>query len=510
VSEPIEKNQRWLSIGSIDANPIDTPSNNNLFKIVDEGPIQNMLDAEENNQNQDLFIDKWSYSNNRRDRETIKSTPRIKEVLPEFGYPQRSGRIKIKKIRSENDRSNSNEIKDNVTFSDRDIGSSSKRSSFKIKLPKKYSAKKNSSYLVLSSSNSSRSKSKKRIGLALTMNPISSANFKYAIGNLPIKVSRDDDMLFSFRNQIMSNRECQSTLPESINSKHGKITYLMANLEDNIGQFFQDFKKDVSNFIEIEDDATSSKNDSSTELNVKGSNSLHDGYIDDSEENSLVTLLDINDQFDIIDDKSEEHVEHDQDCNKSNQSNENIDHTNKSIDSEKSVPAHKNHEPSLNFATIDPLKISKSSTTPKSRKRIKPLISNCKSAKSTHSKKQSKSKGQQISKTADRKIRKMLNNEKDSKKRVSKFSKQNISSVSLNQCSTSRNPSKQGKATSVSANRPYVKKSNILHTAKGSNSCIMGKPRQISSYRAPQSLRIKRDENSRLDENDLFKKTSPS
>lgn len=36
---------------------------------------------------------------------------------------------------------------------------------------------------------------------------------------------------------------------------------------------------------------------------------------------------------------------------------------------------------------------------------------------------------------------------------------------------TSRNPNYQGKATSVSANRPYLKKSHILHPSKGSNSC---------------------------------------
>ncbi len=78
------------------------------------------------------------------------------------------------------------------------------------------------------------------------MNPISNNNFKYAIGNLPIKVSRDDDMLFSFRNQVVTNRSIKesdtSQLPESINSRHGEITYLLTSLEDRMSSFIEGFK----------------------------------------------------------------------------------------------------------------------------------------------------------------------------------------------------------------------------------------------------------------------------
>ena len=54
----------------------------------------------------------------------------------------------------------------------------------------------------------------------------------------------------------------------------------------------------------------------------------------------------------------------------------------KSSEPKQSMSSNKNIESSLNFKTIDPLKISKSSTTPKSQnKKIKPQISILKSAK---------------------------------------------------------------------------------------------------------------------------------
>jgi hypothetical protein len=220
----------------------------------------------------------------------------------------------------------------------------------------------------------------------------------------------------------------------------------------------------------------------------------------------------------------------------------------KSIEPKKSMSMHKNHGPSLNFTTIDPSKISKSSTTPKSRgKKIKPQVPILKSAKSTRatihsSKKSSKSKNQQqhISKTADRKIRKMLNtegNKSAGSKRLGRISKKSMDRVGSNpndkssgpflitspnnsngggvikffslKKNSSRNTGKQGKFASVSANRPYVKKSNILHTSKGSSSGrldVSSKSqnnrkggRQISFYPAPQSLRIKRDEEPRIE-----------
>lgn len=274
---PDERKQKAVSIGPMEVQPYDKLSSQNLFKIVDDGSIQNMLDAEENDQSADEAKDI-----------EVKSTPRITEFLPDFGCQKDHARLKIKKIRSENDRSNSNEVKDKVAFSERSIRSSSIRSSFEIKLSKKCSAKKNPNYPILSSSNSSRSKSKKRLGLALTMNPISTTNFKYAIGNLPIKVSRDDDMLFSFRNQVTTNRSAKENetdqLPEAINSKHGKITYLMANLEDNISQFFQDFKMDISELEDMENAFTCSKNDSISNANIEDDSS--DQYdLDDTNEN---------------------------------------------------------------------------------------------------------------------------------------------------------------------------------------------------------------------------------
>ena len=79
------------------------------------------------------------------------------------------------------------------------------------------------------------------------------------------------------------------------------------------------------------------------------------------------------------------------------------------------------------------MKISKSSTTPKSRaKKIKPQVSVIKSAKSTRatmhsSKKSSKSKAQNHkNKTSERKLRKMLSTEgskSGGRRRISRISK---------------------------------------------------------------------------------------
>jgi len=75
----------------------------------------------------------------------------------------------------------------------------------------------------------------------------------------------------------------------------------------------------------------------------------------------------------------------------------------------------------------------------------------------------------------------------------------------------SRNTKGKNKITSVSTNRCYVKRSNILHTSKESSSGRMDvssksqnnkKERQTSFYPAPQSLRIKREKESRLEENE--------
>lgn len=409
---------------------------------------------------------------------------------------------------------------------------------------------------ILSSSNSSRSKSKEKMSLALTMNPISTTNFKYAIGNLPIKVSRDDDMLFSFRNQVMTNRSIKDSetnqLPESINSRHGEITYLLTSLEDSIGTFLQGFKMCLDDVEGSSDDTDSEHLDHSYELDIKDNSTTHGHNIDEYEENSLVTLLDIRDNE--IDEQFDDFIDEEQ----FNERSKNEDKLNisdsiskaKSIEPLKNMGDIKNHESSLNFSTIDPMKIPKTSTTPKSRgKKIKPQISVLKSAKSTRvsmhsSKRSSKAKTQQhITKAADRKIRNMLSNEgsvSGGRRRVGRISKKSMDRICSNpnensggkflitspdnsnsgrgvikffslKKNESRNAKNKNKFTSVSTNRYYVKKSNILHTSKGSSSGRLDvssksqnnrKDKHISFYPAPQSLRIKRDDGSRLEENE--------
>ena len=210
---------------------------------------------------------------------------------------------------------------------------------------------------------------------------------------------------------------------------------------------------------------------------------------------------------------------------------------------------HKINEHSLNFTTLDPLKISKSSTTPKSRaKKIKPQISILKSAKNTRatmhsSKKSTKSKNtHQVAKTADRKNRKIMGTDEGKsagRRRVSRISKKSMDRVCSNpneksgrkffitspnnsnsgrgvikffslKKGSSRNNKTNDKLTSVSTNRPYVKKYNILHNSKGSSSgrlevsCKSQNNRKahLSFLPAPQSLRIKREDEPRLEEAD--------
>ena len=331
------------------------------------------------------------------------------------------------------------------------------------------------------------------------MNPISSTNFKYAIGNLPIKVSRDDDMLFSFRNQVVSNRSAKDNeldqLPESINSKHGQITYMLANLENNVSQFFTNFKMDIDELEDLENCLNSSRNDSSTRVNARDGISSQDEDLEDTDENSLVTLLDIDDKSDIEDEKYDENRA------------PNKQHTKSKYSFDKSE-SDKPHEASLNFTTIDPVKISKSSTTPKSRsKRIKPqlLMSKNPSGQRNRTNLKGSNTFTKATGTTERKVRKTLSGDKESKKRTRKFSKKSISSKHL----AGDNNSNKQNPKSVSANRPYLKKSKILHTSKGSNSCRLEvsskshnsrKVKQISFYPAPQSLRIKREEVARLDD----------
>ena len=177
--------------------------------------------------------------------------------------------------------------------------------------------------------------------------------------------------------------------------------------------------------------------------------------------------------------------------------------------------------------------------------KIKPQISIMKSAKSTRttvhsSKRSSKSKPQQISKTADRKIRKRLNHD-DSKsggrkgdrgsKKSSERGCNNSNEISNGKylitspenaiggvikffslkSNSSRNPKDKGKFASVSTNRRGFKtKSSVLNTSKecnsgrldiSSKSQISKNVKQINFLPAPQSLRIKIEEESMLDEN---------
>lgn len=166
------------------------------------------------------------------------------------------------KINSENNRKIPKQDPDKISIPKRPARNSSKRLSFDIKFKNKDIGKK-ISLKLMSSSNSSRSKSKEKNNLALTMNPISTNNFKYAIGNLPIKVSRDDDMLFSFRNQVMTNRSTKdnekSQLPESINSRHGEITYLLTSLEDRVNSYIQGFKLSLEDLEDSNIDFESEK-----------------------------------------------------------------------------------------------------------------------------------------------------------------------------------------------------------------------------------------------------------
>ena len=144
------------------------------------------------------------------------------------------------------------------------------------------------------------------------MNPISTTNFKFAIGNLPIKVSRDDDMLFSFRNQVMTNRSIKESesnqIPEYITSRYGEISYLLTNLEDNVTQFFNEFKMWVDE-LDNETEETTSNIDRSVEKYIKWESSEED--IED-EQNSLITLLDIEDNCNEIDRQFEEDVDEEQ------------------------------------------------------------------------------------------------------------------------------------------------------------------------------------------------------
>lgn len=233
VEEPDdERKKKCISIGPTETKkfiPIKlsfSKETEERSKSIDAKPIMP--------QEPDLIVETQSIDKEetecKRKREDVKSTPRNEDFLPDFGCNMDG------KIKSENDRVNPHQKIDKISLSGRPIRSSSKRSSFEIKLGINEKGRKQH-LNILSSSNSSRSKSREKNSLALTMNPISTTNFKYAIGNLPIKVS-SDDMLFSFRNQVTTNRSVKesesSQLSEAINSRHGEVTYFLTSLEDSI------------------------------------------------------------------------------------------------------------------------------------------------------------------------------------------------------------------------------------------------------------------------------------
>ena len=226
------------------------------------------------------------------------------------------------------------------------------------------------------------------------MNPISSTNFKFAIGNLPIKVSRDDDMLFSFRNQVVTSfpiKESESNqIPEYITSRHGEIEYLLTNLEDNVTNYWMYLKCEMDELDLDSDEDLIQQIVNNPEIEAKDDSSVED-FPNDTDECSLITLLDIEDnlskEIHQINEISEtDKITKNQSQKENLNSNpreyfydykiyegiENLDQENlvnksKSHDPNKSVSSNKLGDTSLNFKTVDQSKISMSNRTPKSR-----------------------------------------------------------------------------------------------------------------------------------------------
>lgn len=273
---------------------------------------------------------------------------------------------------------------------------------------------------------------------ALTMNPISTTNFKFAIGNLPIKVSRDDDMLFSFRNQVVGNIPIKDNeinqIPECITKRHGEIEYLLTNIEENMNNFYNDFKMWLDGLDIDSDNESEFCFNPIQEINIQQNNIIIDSLYEIDDE-SVVTLLDVAENLEVDHHQSEEfsnqpklfrksrinedlqskqlgnsHNEKIFEC-KSNQSIDRQNSKSKSIDPEKDILSIKIVESCLNLASVDHPK-NLSNNTPKTKnKKIKPQVSIFKSAKSTRttihsSKRSSKAKLNQNPKTADRQIRK--------------------------------------------------------------------------------------------------------
>jgi hypothetical protein len=128
------------------------------------------------------------------------------------------------------------------------------------------------------------------------MNPISTTNFKFAIGNLPIKVSRDDDMLFSFRNQVVTNIPHKDSdpnqMPECITKRHGEIEYLLTNLEENMSNFLNDFKMCLEG-LDLDSDSESASCFNPSADQIIEQQNIVDKNLDDLDQQSIITLLDV-------------------------------------------------------------------------------------------------------------------------------------------------------------------------------------------------------------------------
>ena len=188
------------------------------------------------------------------------------------------------------------------------------------------------------------------------------------------------------------------------------------NLKNNWESLEEDFKE--QRYLELED--------------------LEGNY----EEDSLVTLLEIKNDVENEDETQFVDFITDEQLNE-REKNENKNYISDNMTKSKSIEPKVNmteaKQSTLNFTTIDPMKISKSSTTPKSRvKKIKSHISVVKSAKSTRetmpsSKKSTKEKQlNSNNKTSCKKLRKVASTEgskTEGRRRVSRISKKSMDRI---------------------------------------------------------------------------------
>lgn len=100
-------------------------------------------------------------SSSKRKREDAKSTPKNEDFLPDFGCNKESSAKGSKKIKSENNRTNSHGNSEKVSLTGKSRRESSKRLSFDIKFKNKDLAEADSLKLM-SSPNSSRERGKSK------------------------------------------------------------------------------------------------------------------------------------------------------------------------------------------------------------------------------------------------------------------------------------------------------------------------------------------------------------